>query len=41
MDYPVDPENQKNLNPFDRITFSRRQWLKMQEEIVSYHGNKE
>ncbi len=41
MDYPVDPENQENLNPFDRITFSRRQWLKMQEEIVSYHGNKE
>ncbi len=41
MDYPVDPENQKKLNPFDRITFSRRQWLKMQEEIVSYHGNKE
>lgn len=41
MDYPMDPKNQQNRNPFDRITLSRRQWLKMQEEIVSYHGNKE
>ena len=41
MDYPIDPKDEENLNPFDRVTFSRRQWLKMQEEIVSYHGNKE
>ena len=35
MDYSGDSKT------FNRITFSRRQWLKMQEEIVLYHGNKE
>ena len=35
MDYSGDSKT------FNRVAFSRRQWLKMQEEIVSYHGNKE
>ena len=35
MDYSGDSKT------FNRVAFSRRQWMKMQEEVVLYHGNKE